>query len=182
MPIKGERVVMNKKNNHFIKGALFTVILILIDQVTKYLAQIFLAGKNGVMIIPGVLQLFYLENCGAAFGMLENRQIIFILIAVAMICAAVYIYCRIPADAHYHFLRILCVMITAGAAGNMLDRLMHNYVIDFIYFSLIDFPVFNVADCYVCIGAALTVLAVFTVYKDDDFAFLLPAKKKQEDI
>lgn len=62
MPIKGERVVMNKKNNHFIKGALFTVILILIDQVTKYLAQIFLAGKNGVMIIPGVLQLFYLET------------------------------------------------------------------------------------------------------------------------
>ena len=63
-------------------------------------------------------------------------------------------------------------LIAAGAVGNMLDRLIIHYVIDFLYFSLIDFPVFNIADCYVCIGAALAVISLFTLYKEDSFAFL----------
>jgi signal peptidase II len=64
----------------------------------------------------------------------------------------------------------------AGALGNMIDRVVHGYVIDFLYFSLIDFPVFNVADCYVCIGAAMLVLSLFTVYREDEFHFLLPGE------
>jgi signal peptidase II len=70
------------------------------------------------------------------------------------------------------------VLIAGGAVGNMIDRLLRGYVTDFLYFSLIDFPVFNVADCYVCIGAAVLALALFTRYKEDDFHFLLPERNK----
>lgn len=159
-------------------GGLFVSLLLLAaDQTTKYLAQAYLMGSRGIEVIPGVFQLFYLQNRGAAFGMMENRQWFFAVIALVMILAACYVYLRLPMEKHYGLARIVCVLIVSGAAGNMIDRIFHSYVIDFLYFSLIDFPVFNVADCYVCAGAALGVLAIFTLYRDDDFGFLISKKK-----
>ena len=94
----------------------------------------------GISVIDGVFQLFYLENRGAAFGMLDNRQGFFIAVAAVMCIAAAYVYWRLPLSRHFHFMRMICVLIAAGSAGNMIDRLLHGYVIDFLYFSLIDFP------------------------------------------
>lgn len=163
---------MEKKRNRLFAGVLAVILLTAVDQITKYLAKTFLAGTPGVKLIPGVFQLFYLENRGAAFGMMENRQWLFILIAVIMLAAAGYIYLKMPCVAHYRPLRLVCILIAAGAVGNMIDRILWNYVIDFLYFSLIDFPVFNVADCYVCVGAVLAVLLIFTLYREDPFEFL----------
>lgn len=160
-------------------GTLSVLLLLLLDQITKYSAQGFLAGKKSVSVLPGIFELFYLENRGAAFGMFANRQAFFILVALVMTAAAVYVYLRLPQEKHYDLLRFVCVLIAAGALGNMLDRIIHGYVIDFLYVSLIDFPVFNVADCYVCIGAVLGVLAIFTLYKEDDFTFLNPFKQNR---
>lgn len=163
---------MNTRKGVLLKGLLITLLLIAADQVTKYFAVCCLAGKGGIEVIPGVLELFYLENRGAAFGMFANRQWFFILIAVVMALAAVLVYIKTPERKQYSLLRFVCILIGAGAVGNMLDRLMHRYVIDFLYISLIDFPVFNVADCYVCVGAALAVIALFTVYREESFEFL----------
>lgn len=163
---------MKKKTSVYWLGLLSVLLFLAADQLTKYLAQLYLAGGRGVSLIPGVFQLYYLENRGAAFGMLTDRQWFFVVVAVAMTAAAAYVYLRLPSGRHYFLLRIVCVLIAAGALGNMADRIRCNYVIDFLYFSLIDFPVFNVADCYVCVGAALGVLSVFTVYRNDDFTFL----------
>lgn len=163
---------MKTKKSSLICGSLWTLLLILFDQWTKYLAAHHLAGTSGIPLISGVFELFYLENTGAAFGMMDNLQWIFILIAVCMAAAAGYFYVQLPQEPHYHGLRLVCVLITAGAIGNMIDRIIHHYVIDFLYFSLIDFPVFNVADCYICIGAVFAVLLLFTVYKDEEFDFL----------
>ena len=70
--------------------------------------------------------------------------------------------------------------MTAGVAGNTIDRLVFGYVTDFLYFELINFPIFNIADCYITICAFLTIFLVFTKYKDDDFEFLsLHRKEKQ---
>lgn len=168
---------MKKKSSFLISGAALTVLLFIIDQLTKYFAKLFLAGNSGVTVIPGVFQLFYLENRGAAFGMFANRQIFFITVAVLMSIAAVYVYYRLPLEKHYHLLRFICILIVSGAVGNMADRLIYGFVIDFLYFKLIDFPVFNVADCYVCIGAALAVFSILTVYRKDEFEFLFPKKE-----
>lgn len=165
---------MKKKKRFFCSGAFVFLLLLLLDQGTKYLAEAFLAENRGFSLIPGVFQLYYLQNRGAAFGVLSGRQWFFVIIALVMMAFAVYVYFCLPETSHYHLLRAVCLLIAAGALGNMLDRIFRHYVVDFLYFSLIDFPVFNVADCYVCIGAALAVIALFTVYKDDDFKFLIP--------
>lgn len=169
---------MKTKKSSLICGSVGALLLILLDQWSKYLAAHFLAGTTGIPLISGVFELFYLENTGAAFGMMDNLQWLFILIAVCMAAAAGYFYLRLPQETHYHGLRLICILIVAGAIGNMIDRIVHHYVIDFLYFSLIDFPVFNVADCYICVGAVLAVLLLFTVYKDEEFEFLYSKDSK----
>ncbi|MCC8106484.1 MAG: signal peptidase II [Clostridiales bacterium] len=156
----------------FVPGVFYTLFLIGADQAAKLLACKYLKGTSGISLISGVFELYYVENRGAAFGMLTNRQLLFVVIAFVMIAAAVFIYVRLPLKEHYNLLRMVCVLIAAGAAGNLIDRLARGYVVDFLYFSLIDFPVFNIADCCVCIGAGLAVVLLFTVYKTEEFGFL----------
>jgi signal peptidase II len=89
-----------------------------------------------------------------------------------MIAFGTYVYYRAPVQRHYHLLRFVCVLLVAGALGNMLDRIFYQHVTDFFYLTLINFPVFNVADCYVCVGAFLAVISLFTIYREDEFEFL----------
>lgn len=168
---------MNTKKRIFFTGVWVTILLIAIDQITKYFALTLLSGTSGIEVIPGVFELFYLENKGAAFGMLDNRQWIFILIAIVMTAGIGWVYMKLPEKRVYRLLRVICILIAAGAVGNMIDRLVHHFVVDFLYVSLIDFPVFNIADCYVCIGAALMVIAMFTVYAEESFDFLRKNEK-----
>lgn len=153
-------------------------ILVFIDQATKYLACEYLKPQRGLELIPGVFQLYYLENRGAAFGMMYGRQLFFIVSALVITLAVSWIYLRIPPDKKYNPLRLAGIVLSAGAVGNMLDRIFRGYVVDFLYFSLIDFPVFNVADCYVCVGIAVLILLLFTCYKEETFDFLIPSQKK----
>lgn len=165
-----------KRSYYYGIGLFGAAALTLLDQLTKYLAVRFLKGAPGQTIMPGVFELLYLENRGAAFGMFRDRQWMFIVIASIMIAAAIYVYLFLPAQKYYHGIRICTVLIAAGAAGNMIDRLLHHYVIDFLYFSLIDFPVFNIADCYVVVGVILLILLLFTLYRSENFEFLNPKK------
>ena len=158
---------------------LFVVLIVLaigVDQGIKYFAADLLQGGNSVEAIPNFLSFTYVENRGAAFGIFANRQWFFIMIALVILAVAVYIYVLLPQDRYYHPLRLCALLVGAGAIGNMIDRIVHHYVIDFLYFSLIDFPVFNVADCYVVIGAVLLILLLFTKYRSDHFEFLDPRK------
>ena len=77
-------------------------------------------------------------------------------------------YFKLPVTKRFHLLRFCIVLLAAGALGNLIDRLMNHYVIDFIYFRLIDFPVFNVADCFVCISAVLILYCLLFRYKDEE--------------
>jgi signal peptidase II len=152
--------------------------LTLLDQITKILAADRLADGPFV-IIPGVFELRYLENRGAAFGMLQNQRVFFLVLTVAFLAIITYIYLRIPADRKYLPLRILSIVVTAGAIGNFIDRLILVYVRDFLYFSLIDFPIFNVADIYVTVSAFVFFVLVLTYYKDSDLEFLSEKKDKE---
>ncbi|MBQ4473279.1 MAG: signal peptidase II [Lachnospiraceae bacterium] len=155
-------------------------LLVLIDQLTKYWARTWLSVKGPVVLIPGALELRYLTNQGSAWGMLSGQMVFFYIFTILALGILGFVWYRIPAEKKYRKLLLIMTFMIAGALGNLIDRVIFRYVIDFIYISLIDFPIFNVADMYVTIPAAFLVLFVLTVYKDDEFTFLRRKKEPQE--
>ncbi len=147
-------------------------LLVVADQYTKALAVVQLKDKPAIPIIPGILEFNYLENRGAAFGMMQNQKIFFIFVAVIILGCIIYIFVKTPPERKYTILHILLTFIAAGAVGNMIDRLNLNYVVDFIYIKAINFPIFNVADIYVTCATFLLVIILLFVYKDQDLRFL----------
>ena len=89
-----------------------------------------------------------------------------------------YVLIKVPDEKKYNKLHILLVLIAGGAIGNLLDRLRLDYVVDFIYIVLINFPIFNVADMYVTFSTVILVIQVLFVYKENDFNFLSFNQKK----
>ena len=154
--------------------------LLLIDQATKYLARAEFMDGSSQTIIPKVLRLIYHENDGAAWGLFSGRASLLSFITLIASIALVYFFFKLPSSKKYWPIRLIIVGIVAGAVGNnLLDRVIHGYVIDFIYFELIDFPVFNVADMYITVGTAFFALLILFKYKEEDFDFM---KKKDSEI
>ena len=154
-----------------------TMLLILVDQVTKKLAVVYLKQQGNVSLISGVLELQYLENQGMAFGLLKGRQSLFILFCIIFCVALIYFFIKIPKIPYYRPLIIISGFLVSGATGNFIDRVVRGYVVDFIYFSLIDFPVFNVADIYVVCSCIALIFSILFYYKDEDFYFIAPKSK-----
>ncbi|MCH3986863.1 MAG: signal peptidase II [Lachnospiraceae bacterium] len=156
-----------------------SALLILLDQFTKIEAAARLAGKSPFVIIPGALEFYYIENTGAAWGMMAGARTFFIILTVIVIAAVVYVVMRIPDLSRYKMLMTSAVFLIAGAVGNLIDRVILHYVRDFIYFSLIDFPVFNVADMCVTACVIALIIGICFIYRNDDFAFLRLHQNKQ---
>lgn len=171
-----------EKRSSCILGTIGVILLLALDQFTKYLASVHLKGGNSVILIKNVFQLQYLENRGAAFGLLQGQKLFFVLITAVMIIIMTVIYVQIPMEKRYFGLRSIIVLLMAGAFGNFIDRLRLNYVIDFFYFELINFPIFNVADIYVTCGMALLLILFLFYYKEEDldqlWKLIKPGKKK----
>lgn len=156
---------------------IISAIFIALDQFTKRLAVVKLKDKESYIIIKDIFELRYLENRGAAFGILQNQKIFFVVITVVLLCLLIFIFLKLPVDRHFCLLRIIISLFVAGAIGNLIDRVLQNYVIDFFYFVLIDFPIFNVADIYVVTAAILFVVAYLFYYKEDDLSSIFKKKK-----
>ena len=165
---------MNKKNGlkNYVMAVILVIVVVLIDQYTKYLAVTHLKDGPAFVLIDNVFELNYLENRGAAFGLLQNRQIFFVCVAILIFAFILYCYVRIPKTGRYLPLRLCGIFIVAGAAGNLIDRIRLGYVVDFFYFRLIDFPVFNVADIYVTVSFAVLLILIFFRYKEEELEFL----------
>jgi len=150
---------------------LFVVLaLIALDQVTKYLTILHLKPLNGsIQIVDGVFELTYVENTGAAFGMLKDGTLFLSIIVVIVIVMIIYFKYKLPRTKHYLPLHILSLFIIAGAFGNLIDRIRLHYVVDMFHFYWFEFPVFNVADIYVTCSAVLLMILLITKYKDLDF-------------
>ena len=158
---------------HWIQAGIIILVLILLDQVSKHLVLTYLKGENDISLISGVLQLRYIENRGLAFGLFEGKIPVFVILCLLFFCLFVYVYARIPRTRYYLPLAVTSVIMVSGALGNFIDRVFRGYVVDFIYFSLIDFPVFNMADIYVvCSGILLVLLVCFKYRNDEDYDFL----------
>ena len=136
----------------------FSIILgiIFVDQITKWIAVIFLKGNPSEVIIEGILRFTYIENRGAAFGMLSNHRWVFLVISTIAIAFLIVYMIKWRPDSKWACVAI--AFMAGGGIGNMIDRTILGYVIDFIDFYA--FPsvwmyVFNVADSFVCVGAVM---------------------------
>ena len=143
--------------------------LVSIDQWTKGMAVEHLKGSAAVPLIPGWLELKYSENRGAAFGLLQDGRIFFLIVTVAVLIAMVWFYYRIPDKKRYLPILILLPIIAAGAIGNLIDRLLNGFVVDFVYLSIINFPIFNLADIFVSWSAVLLIILMIFKYDDEDY-------------
>ena len=188
-----------KKIPRFILFVCAAVILVGLDQWTKHLASNYLKGGREISLIHHVLSLLYVENPGAAFGILHGQQGFFLVITIVVLLVILCVLWKLPDDFRirnntlaetsfqkkkrersYYPLFISLNLIFSGAIGNFIDRQLQSYVVDFIYFSPIDFPVFNVADIYVTSASFLLVILFLFYYKDEDMSFLKRTRTTSE--
>ncbi len=154
---------------------------IFLDQWTKALMTRYLKGQPSIPIIKDILELDYVENRGAAFGLLQGKRIYFLVIAAAVFFLFVWLLLKLPLEKKYQKLHIALSFILAGAVGNTIDRGMKGYVVDFVYFKLIDFPVFNVADIFITVTTIWLAVLLLFFFKEEDFDFLRRQKNREID-
>lgn len=147
---------------------ILSIVIILLDQISKYAAIKYLKESVSHVIIPNFFRLTYVENFGAAFGILQNKKIFFIIIT----CAVVLFLILFLTKNYYKiniFMRIGLGMLLGGTIGNFIDRIRFGYVVDFFSFRLFnryEFPVFNIADIAIVLGTfIILVLVLFDRYE-----------------
>lgn len=141
---------------------IFVLSAIALDMVTKYIA-ITIFKISELEIIKNILYFTYVENRGAAFGILQNQKMFFVIMTVAVIGIIIaYILRKKPKN---KLLLISLGCICGGGIGNLIDRIRFSYVVDFIDLRIINYPVFNIADCFVVVGAVL--LSIYILFLSD---------------
>lgn len=140
-------------------------VLIGLDQLFKWLAVVHLKDQPPLVLIPDVFELHYNENPGAAFGILSDHRWVFISITI-IVMVFLLVLLLSGRFKKYKLLNASAILIVAGGIGNLIDRIAYGYVVDFLYFKLINFPIFNFADCCVVIGSAMLLIFFFFFYEE----------------
>lgn len=156
------------------------IVAILFDQLTKVHIRATLPVSSSYDVIPGVLEILHHENPGASWGMMKGQTTLFLIIAVIVVIGLSYFALRIPQEKKYLPLNIAASLILAGALGNTIDRVAKKTVTDFIYVSLINFPIFNIADIYIVVATIGLAILILFVYKDEDLRFMEFRKKTEK--
>ena len=138
-------------------------LLIALDQIIKRWALNFLQYKGSISVINEVFNLTYVENRGAAFGLFQNNQWIFIV--VALIASIIGLYFLHSNKISSKLGKLSVVLIIAGALGNLIDRIRLDYVVDYFDFVFIWNYVFNLADCFIVVGTIL--LCIYVIISDN---------------
>ena len=150
--------------------SLFVLFIVAADQFTKYLTVANIALGEALAFLPGLLQFTYVQNTGAAFSSFEGQQWLFALIFVVFTGLILWEYYKKPMG-FSTFERWCIAAIYSGGLGNMIDRVRLGYVVDMIETTFMEFPVFNVADCFITCGCILLMahLALFNkeFWKDE---------------
>jgi len=159
----------------FLYYSLFAAFIVTADQFTKYLTVANIALQEDVPFLPGLLQLTYVRNTGAAFSSFEGQQWLFAVIFVIFTGLIFYEYFKKPMG-FTTFERWCIAAIYGGGIGNMIDRVRLGYVVDMIETTFMEFPVFNVADCFITCGCILLMIHLFLFNKE----FWKDGKKEKE--
>ena len=161
-------------------GYIMLIILILIDQLSKlFITTNFFLGEVRE-VIKNIFSIEYIRNTGAAWGMFPNGTIFFIIFSLIVCIGLLVLFNKTPKEKKYNYLSMVIIILVSGAVGNLIDRCFRKYVVDFFYFKLIDFPVFNVADIYVTVAAIMLILLIMFYYKEDDIKFISFSRKKTD--
>lgn len=142
------------------------ILIVLLDQLTKYWAVVALKPVDTVGVINNVIHLTYVENRGAAFSLLQNQRWLFISVTIIIILALSYLL--ITKKIKEQPAIICSLFIIGGGIGNLIDRILNGYVVDFIDFRLINFAIFNVADSFVFIGGTVWAVWYLFFYKKNE--------------
>lgn len=151
-------------------GAVAVAALTGIDQLTKWLVVKGLKGKENLVLIPDVLELEYYENFGAAFSSFMGMRQLLIVFTGLLSVFLIWKWLCLPKEKRFLGLHIGLMLVIGGALGNLADRVIRGYVVDFIYFVPIDFPKFNFADICVVCGTALIFVLLMFYYKEEELA------------
>lgn len=154
----------NKKEEFLIELIIISSVVIL-DQISKYLAVKFLMNGS-IAVIEGVFHFTYATNTGAAFSLFSNSTFVLGIISAIAVIIFSYILFKYIKDEKSYLTRISLSFIIGGAIGNMIDRFFLSYVVDFLDFRLINFAIFNIADSFITIGAIGYLISVLFVEKD----------------
>lgn len=130
-------------------------LLVVVDQLLKIVIDLWLKPIHHFVLMDNVLSLTYVENRGAAFGMLQNQRWFFILLTGIVVLIGIYYILANKIKSNY--LLVCFMLIIAGGIGNFIDRIFRGYVIDYIEFLFVKFAVFNFADILVTFGAVLLI-------------------------
>lgn len=146
---------------------LAALVLIGIDQAIKYWAFTSLQAQHTIPLIENVFHLTYVENRGAAFSLFAQFDSRWIFVMLACIITVVILVVLQKKLMQTALGRWSLVLVAAGAVGNAIDRVVHGFVVDLFDFRLVSFPVFNVADIFICVGGALFVIYFLFQHKDE---------------
>ena len=145
--------------------AILAVLLVAADQLTKYLTRANIPLGENITFIPHLLDLTYVQNTGAAFSSFEGQQWLFALIFLLFTVGVIYEYFKSPMG-FSAFERWCIASVYGGGLGNMIDRVRLGYVVDMIETEFMDFPVFNVADCFITCGCILMMISLVFFNKE----------------
>lgn len=137
-------------------------LILVLDIFTKYLSTFYFKLAE-IEVIKNILYFTYVENRGAAFGIMQNKQWFFILVTLVLIFAMVLYILKLKPQSK--LLKITLSFIIGGGIGNLIDRIVKGYVVDFIDVRIINYPVFNIADCFVVMGAVL--LCIYILFSKE---------------
>ena len=158
------------------------LLLVLLDQTIKYFVSNSLEQQGSIVLWEGVLQLTYLKNSGGILGFLQNQTPFILFIVGILLLVILYLLTKLPDKPRFIRLHPVLSCLLAGAVGNMVDRLRFGYVIDFIYFVGIEFPIFNTADILISVSTVVLILLLLFYYKEKDLEFLTFKQKRYREL
>ena len=153
-----------------IASILFVILLVVLDQASKiYLTLVNKTSPIDLEVIRGIFRITYTCNDGAAFSILKGKRVFFIIMTIIVVFLIVYYLLK---NKVYWVEKYSLLLIISGAVGNLIDRIMYGYVIDFLDFIIFgyDFPVFNIADSFITIGAIGLIISILFLNKEGENA------------
>lgn len=147
---------------------ILAALMIGLDQAVKYWAWTTLQVQQSIPVLDDIFHLTYVENRGAAFSMFAQFDSRWIFVALAAIVTVAITIALMKGWMQTAWGRWSLVLVAAGAVGNAIDRAIHGFVVDLFDFRLIHFPVFNVADIFICVGGVLFVIYFLFQHQDEE--------------
>lgn len=135
---------------------ILSIFIFILDIMTKMVADLNLKQIGTIPLIQDIFHLTYVENKGIAFGMFAEERLLFILVSIGVLVILSVLYTK--TQPRTKWLKVGTSFIYGGAIGNLMERMAKGYVVDFFDFRLINFPVFNIADIAICVGAVMLVI------------------------